>query len=238
MNSPSLSERLTQAAQHAARTRAATSADPAQARAVQLVKQWQAYRLTQTYPDLLASPRYRDSALFFLQDLYGPGDHAQRDNELARVIPALVRFLPEAALGTICLAIELDALSEALDSRVASFLYDRTELRAETFERHAYGVAYRAAGTPEERLQQIELIGTIGQSLDRLVRKPLLGGLITSMGPAARAGGVGTMHEFLQRGFRAFKAMAGAGEFLRLIDARERRLANELSAGNDLVLPE
>lgn len=233
-----ISQRLTQAAQQAAGTRALAGGDASLARAVRLVKDWQAYRLTQTYPDLLETPRYREPALFFLQDLYGPGDHLQRDSELARVIPALVRFLPEQALETVCEAIELDALSEALDCRVAQQLLGSGGPLPERFDRYAYAAAYRAAGTPAERIVQIERVGVIGRSLDRLVRKPLLSGLIASMGPAARVAGLSAMHEFLQRGFRAFKAMGGAGEFLRLIDARERRISEALFAGNDAILPE
>ena len=234
----SISKRITEAAQSAAQTRATAAADTEQHRAVTLIKAWQAYRLSKSYADLLATPRYRESALFFLQDLYGPGDHAARDGQLARVIPALTRFLPAAALGTICEAIELDALSEMLDNRLAAQLRGRTELLSERFDRSAYGNAYRIAGTPAERSAQLVLVGAIGRSLDRLVRKPVLGGLLTSMGPAARAAGVGSIHEFLQRGFRAFKAMGGATEFLQLIDSRERRIAAELDAGNDTVLPE
>jgi hypothetical protein len=36
------------------------------------LKEWQAARLAQSYTDLLASPRHRRAADFWLSDLYGP----------------------------------------------------------------------------------------------------------------------------------------------------------------------
>jgi hypothetical protein len=83
------------------------------------LRAWQARRLTRTHADLLASPRYATATRFFLYELYGAKDFSQRDAELTRVIPTLSRFLPEAALGTIADAVELDALTERLDLATA-----------------------------------------------------------------------------------------------------------------------
>jgi hypothetical protein len=47
----------------------------------------------------------------------------------------------------------------------------------------------------------------------------------------ARAAGLQALHEFLARGFRTFRAMRGAGEFLATIAARERRLIARLYDG-------
>ena len=37
---------------------------------------WQAARLARTHDDLLQSPRYKNTASFFLTDIYGPKDLA------------------------------------------------------------------------------------------------------------------------------------------------------------------
>jgi hypothetical protein len=55
------------------------------------LKEWQAARLARSYADLLASKRYNPAAEFFLSDLYGPKDFRSRDEELARVVPIMVR---------------------------------------------------------------------------------------------------------------------------------------------------
>ncbi len=221
-------ERLQQLAGEVARLRTSIAAD-AQTRAwTHALKNWQARRLARTHVDLLGEPRHGPAARFFLQDLYGAKDFSQRDAELARLVPMLVRLLPEAALATIADAIEMDALSERLDLGVA------TQLRADdpmAIDEAAYADAYRRTGSRDDRERQIELIAAIGRSLDRLVRHPLLGRLLKAMGGPARVAGLAQMHDFLVRGFEAFRVIGGASAFLARIEARERAILEALYAG-------
>ena len=68
--------------------RAQLAADPQLSRRWRAVKQFQADRLRATYPDLLASDRYRGPCEFFLEELYGAQDFDQRDAEAQRVAEA------------------------------------------------------------------------------------------------------------------------------------------------------
>ena len=225
MSDPEAAVRLQSAATRVADLRRAAAADPALAARTAALKTWQAARLARTHADLLSQPRYARAARFFLDDLYGAKDFSQRDAELARLIPSLVRLLPERALATIADAVELDALSEALDARVALALPDAP------IDPAGYAAAYRAAGTPAERARQIGLVGHIGDALDRMVRHPMLGRLVGAMGGPARLAGLHAMHEFLARGFDAFRAMGGAAEFVGLVQAREQTVMERLLAG-------
>jgi hypothetical protein len=54
----------------------------------------------------------------------------------------------------------------------------------------------------------------------------------------ARLAGLGELHDFLQRGYDAFRTMGGASEFLNLIVGRERKLLEALFAGDDSLLSE
>lgn len=209
------------AADGASRTRHRLAADPVLAAGVVLVKAFQRDRLSHTHADLLAAERYAKAAQFFLEDLYGSRDLSARDAELSRVIPALTRLLPNAALETIARAVELDWLSEQLDQQVALALAPG-EAALPRLSEAQYQRAYRSAGEFAGREHQIALVGRIGAELDRLVKVPMLGTLLGAMGKPAEQAGVRQLHEFLLRGFSAFKAMRGAGEFLRLIDQRER----------------
>jgi hypothetical protein len=38
------------------------------------LRQWRSERLSRTHRDLLETPRYRDAAIYFLSELYGPAD--------------------------------------------------------------------------------------------------------------------------------------------------------------------
>jgi hypothetical protein len=95
---------------------------PAAARHRLLVREWQAGRLARTHADLLASARFGRAAQFFLSDLYGPKDFSSRDEEVERILPLLIKMLPASALCALALAVELDALSEELDSAMVAEL--------------------------------------------------------------------------------------------------------------------
>jgi len=211
--------------------RAAARADPdVQARRLAL-RAFQTERLERTYPDLLASPRYAPAASFFLSDLYGAKDVTARDEGVARILPMLVRIMPAAALDTIAQAMELDALSERLDLALVAALRAGDPSGTAAITGVAYAAAYRAAATRADRERQIALTVEIGAALDRLARKPLLGGALRVMEAPARSAGLGALHDFLARGLKAFKHMRGADEFLRIIEARERLINDRMYAG-------
>lgn len=188
------------------------------------VKAFQAARLRQTYGDLLEVERYRRACEFFLEELYGAKDFSQRDQEALRVVAKLASMLPERAIHTMALAVELDELSEQLDARVARVV-------ALPIDAQRYAAAYRAAGTRAEREHQIETIDLIGRSLERVARIPLLAPMLHMMRAPAEAAGLGHLHRFLESGFDAFKAMDGAGEFLDTVRRRETALMEALLAG-------
>ncbi|HWS74490.1 MAG TPA: hypothetical protein VN324_05055 [Quisquiliibacterium sp.] len=225
------SERLLRAAAEVASLRAGTAADARLRQWSVALKHWQSARLAATHADMLAEPRHRDAARFFLDDLYGAKDFSQRDAELAHVIPILVRTLPGSALATLADAVELDALSERLDEAMAGRLRRGDE---NDIDEAAYAQAYRSCSPMADREHQLDLVLSIGRSLDRLVRMPLLGALLSAMAGPARLAGVPEMHDFLVRGFRAFRGIGGASVFLGRVDTRERVILHALYGGQDV----
>ena len=199
------------------------------------LKEWQAARLAGTYADLLASPRHRPAAEFFLSDLYGPKDFRSRDEELARVVPIMVRVLPARALMTLLEAVKMDALSESLDTAMVVAL--RKIGKSEAIDWPAYVTAYRACGRRKDRELQITLVDRIGKTLDRLTRMPLIHFSLKLMSGPAHLAGLGDLHSFLQRGFDAFSFMKGADEVLAIVTERETTLMKEWFAGPDARYP-
>jgi hypothetical protein len=226
---PGAKERLTAGLARVIDLRRALHADPAVSARWLAVKHWQAQRLARTYPDLLGSPRYRPASEFFLEELYGAKDFEARDAEALRVVPKLARMLPERAVETMALAVELDETSESLDARLAEAIRLPVDV-------DGYARAYRETGTLAERQLQIETVDRIGQTLEKLARIPLLSGMLHMMRAPAEAAGFGHLHRFLQSGFDAFKAMGSAGEFLRTIRSRETELMHALFAGRTAEL--
>jgi hypothetical protein len=186
------------------------------------LKRWQSARLESTYADLAAEPRYQDATAFFLEDLYGPKDFSARDQEMLRIVPVMKRLLPATAVETAALAIELEALSEDLDHRLAAALPEGP------IDAESYGEAYRASSTRAERERQVDLIVAVGARLDQLVRKPLVYRTLKLMRQPSRVAGLADLQEFLERGFESFREMGGAGLFLETVRERETAILRAL----------
>jgi hypothetical protein len=195
-----------------------------QARLAEL-QQWQSQRLLRSHADLHANPRYRMATEYFFRELYGEVDPKGRDRDLIRVQHVMRRLLPSAALHALCLAIELEILSQELDAEVTRNL-DDGPITDET-----YAEAYRRTNRLPDRARQIALIHEIGGYLDRVVRTPVIGALVRLARGPAHAAGFGALQEGLERGLAAFEAMHGAGEFLSTIRNREIRAMERLVAG-------
>ena len=95
-----------------------------------------------------------------------------------------------------------------------------------------YTAAFRASSSRADRERQIGLAGKIGVALDTLSRKPLIAKAVEMMRGPAHAAGLGDLHDFLERGFQAFRHMRGADEFLAIIDRRERRILDRVLGGD------
>jgi hypothetical protein len=189
------------------------------------LKAWQSQRLARTYADLASQPRYRAATAFFLEDLYGPKDFSARDQELLRIVPVMERILPESAVRTAALAVELEALSEALDHRLAA------ALPPGAIDDESYAEAYRKSSTRDERVRQVDLVEAVGRRLDALVRKPLIAGTLKLMRTPAHLAGLGDLQDFLERGFGAFRTMNGSDEFLAMFRSRELAILERIFSG-------
>jgi hypothetical protein len=199
--------------------------DPAARERLAELQRWQSQRLLRSHADLRANPRYRAAVEFFFNELYGGGDPHARDRDLQRVHHVMERLLPGEALRALMLAIELEILSQELDAEVAK------GLPAGPVTVEGYAAGYRRAGRRADRERQIELLGVIGSYLDRVVKKPIIRGLVhLSRGPAHVAG-FGSLQEFLEHGLDAFEGMKGAHEFLAMLREREWRAMERVFEG-------
>src|SRR5574337_642 len=205
------------------RLRASHAADAALRQQVIALKDYQSRRFARTYADLLVHPRSGAAARFFLQELYGPHEFADRDAQFARVVPSIVHLFPGELGETIESLAELHALSEMFDDAMARHLRGVDPIVARSYVR-----AWQATGEPESRRRQIALTLAVGRALDRYTRWRLLRTTLHMMRVPARAAGLGALQRFLEVGFDAFSEMGGAAEFLATIDSRERAFADAL----------
>lgn len=208
--------------------------NPILAGALDRLAGWQARRLRMTYADLAADPRYTAAIQFFQNDLYGATDYSRRDADLVRVVPVMVKMLPDGVITTATTAVELNALSQELDRT----LLGRLPRADGHFSVAEYCKAYRRAGNLPLRRRQIRLIGEIGAALDHAVHKPFLGTALTMMRQPARMAGLAALQDFLERGFAAFRGMKGAREFLAIVDERETHIHEAIADGSTDPFPD
>lgn len=192
------------------------------------LQRWQRARLDATYADLAAQQRFRPACDFFLDELYGGRDVHARDRQLKRVLPVMRRFLPDHLLYATGEAMRLQAVSLEFDFELAGILVDVTEIRQPDYAR-----AYREHAQWAARREQIDLIRSLGELLDRTVRRSMVRRLVRVMRRPAELGGVGLLQNFLERGLDAFARMRGADDFLATIHERESAALQAMEAGSE-----
>lgn len=193
---------------------------------VKQVAQWQSERLKGTHADLYSQARYHAGLDFLLQDLYSPRDFYQRDDDIDRIFPKLIKLMPDSILDLVSSLVELNHLTQKMDQQLAEVL-TRQSADFEITET-AYLKAYPLSASHKERLHQIQLIANIGDDLEKYTRSHfLLISLKMARKPAEMAG-LGALHDFLCRGFEAFNTMSSVGDLLDQIVQRETRILTQI----------
>jgi len=195
------------------------------------LRRWQTRRLEASFDRFLRDPQRRPAAQFFLTDVYNEHDFAQRDADIARVLPMMQRLLPEHLLSTVADAIELGLLTQALDLRMAQVLQDIGGSRRR-LDAALYARAYRIAGLRRLRGYQIDLIARVGLGLGHALRLPGVSMLLRLSRAPARAAGLSQLQGFLERGFEAFGRLGDARHFIGEIEQDEREISRRLFAGD------
>lgn len=199
------------------------------------LQHWQCERLLVTHDDLAQQKRYQKAMAFFVEELYGPKDFSQRDADLARVIPKLAKVLPDKAMNAMDDALSLNALSFDLDMAMSQYL--QTHCPGEPINKDNYALAYRDVGRIEDREHQIDIISHLGDQLSDVIKIRGIGMLISLSRRPAKLAGLLALHEFLERGFNAFKALGDVQSFVQPVLTKEKALMHVL-LDEGVTLPE
>ncbi|GAB4581067.1 MAG: hypothetical protein Fur0022_38140 [Anaerolineales bacterium] len=195
--------------------------------AIKLLRTFQSERLARTHADLLASPRYGPACRFFLTDIYAPRDFSQRDHDAETLYKLMNRFLPEDLLYPLALVLKLNHMTHDLDERLAEALVTRLGV-TDTITPEQYAEAYRICDNYQEREKQIDMLLEIGARVDKLVKSPLTAPTLTMAKLPAKTAGWDELHNFLERGYQAFKHMNGSDYFLKTITTREKEILHRI----------
>lgn len=183
---------------------------------------WQCRRLLISHDAFMQQERFQDAMQFFIDELYGPKDFSQRDQDVAKVVPKMAKLLPEKALISLETALHLNALSFELDFEMAK------RLKGQSINRNRYLDAYRDCANQPARQQQIDFIQTLGQDLAEVVHIKGISTLLLLSRKPAKLAGVANLHAFIERGFKAFKKIGKVEDFLEPIIHHERLLMEKM----------
>ncbi len=195
-----------------------------------LLRDWQSRRLTRTYADLAADPRFSAAFHFFLGEVYtAPRDFTRPGEDVQHIGYLALKFLPGRVLHPLNQALEVYNLSEDLDHALAEVLVTRLGM-ADNLTPDLYAEAYRLSDNYALRVRQIDLLADVIRSVDELARLPVVAATIrVTRLPAARAG-LADIHGFVERGAVALQQMGGAATFVDIIRRREMRILDRIYA--------
>ena len=192
------------------------------------LQRWQRERIARSFQDLAHLEGYRPAVHFFLSELYGGLDFRKRDQDMGKVMPVMIRFLPDRTLATMSEAFELQAISLEFDMQMAGEMARRG---VRELDMDPYCEIGRACDDRAGRERQILLIRKLGYDLDRLVKKPWVNYLVRLLRGPAHAAGFGELQEFLEGGLAAFRALEDPAHFVETIYEREWSAMEKLFAG-------
>ena len=179
---------------------------------------WQVDYLLPFFDDLLEPEGHAEAAEFIVSDLAGVGV-GERDRDIERATPVIVRTLPVHPLETAAAAVELNAAALEINTAIWHALLVDEELPAEITE-YAYRSACRAVSSYEQCMDLAGLANELGETLKPLAHMPLMGALLRTMRLPAHATGFGALHRFLETGYLTFHRIADIDRFLDEVGRR------------------
>lgn len=196
-----------------------------------LIADWQAQRLKTTHEDLYRHPGYHTGLEFLLTDLYAPAGMTRRDDNIDRVFPKMVKWLPDHLLDTFAGLVELNLITQQLDLELVE-LCRKHGLSPAALSADDYCRLFRRSRRLEHRERQITLVADVGRQLDRYVRNRTLGWLLTMSRTPAEMADLSDLHSFLRRGYSAFRRMEDVERLIDRLVAREEKVLDNILKGH------
>ena len=191
---------------------------------------WQSERLKSSHRDYYQSHDFQNGLSFLFTDLYSTEDFSDRDRDLERIFPKMIKLLPKNILETVSLLVELNLLTQELDEKLAEWIFVK-HANSELNEA-VYCEAYRACNNHGERLYQIQLTSELGKKLDKYARSSVILFTLRMTEGAAEMAGLQALHQFLMKGFEAFHSMKDVATLMETLSKRETDFLDKIYQGS------
>ncbi len=205
-------------------------ADPDFRRRLHRLQAFQARRLEHTHGALLADPVTRPAASFFLSDIYGGIDLMPMAREIERALPLGQKLLPDTVFATATIAVELMTTLQEIDEALATLLIN---MRAdEPYALPSYLDAFRQLGLYTQRRHVLAMSLDLGRGLDRYVRSRLIHTTFRMVSGPAHRYGLGTLYDFLGRGFEVMRPLGSTRALFEVMSAEESAILDRIAAND------
>ena len=164
------------------------------------------------YEELRQSNDTKTAIDFVVSDLAGVGI-SERDLEIQRVVPAMIRILPASALRTIASGMEMNARILEINLSICETYYKQNG-GEDCYSEKNYCIAARESTSLVECIDLISLTKQLGHDLERIMRIPLIGLSLKAMRKPASLAGFASLQVFLESGYSAFSNLTNVDEFL------------------------
>lgn len=184
------------------------------------LKDYQINKLKNTHSDLLNDENTSPATNFFLQEFYTYKDLTKRDEEFEKVLPMMIKIFPNKVLNMFNKAIYLDYITEELE-------YDLSIKLNGKITDEKYHQLFKNKENYDRRKLQLDLVKEIGTELIYIVKLPFIYTTLKVMKKPAEIAGLTEMYNFLYNGYKIFKEMKNAEEFITKLYNRELKILNE-----------
>ncbi|MGX9940482.1 FFLEELY motif protein [Acinetobacter pseudolwoffii] len=203
---------------------------------LQDVQAWQKVRMQRTHRAHFAEKPNQLMAEYFLNRLYGGAEFDALAAQIARLMKyahKAEKVIPENAIKTGTLGVELAILAVQLDEQVAIQLLQDYHPH-ETLTDEMMRLTYLKLDQGQARLKQLALLDQLGMSLDKYMRSFVVYAAFKMCKGAANKYNFQVMYAFMQDGFLAMKPLKSAEKFVREFTATERQIIEKVHSGDAL----
>ncbi len=201
---------------------------------VKQLQVWQAQRVRATHFNCLNNPLQRQAAEFVLLDAYEQLDMVSLAPQLSRLVRYAERLFPQPLLHIADLAFAVNLLTAQMDQAIAHVLFE--QMGIVDINEADYIKAFLSVGGVAFRQQQLTLILTLTQALDRQARnKKLLIAFKLAKAPAYAAG-FRALYSFMAMGLDALRSLPDAVQMVEQIVAIEFDLNDAIASGSSYSL--
>lgn len=201
---------------------------------LQDVQAWQKVRMQRTHHTYFSEKQNQLMAEYFLNRLYGGAEFDALAVQIARLMKYAHKaenVIPENAIKTGALGVELAILAVQLDEQVAIQLLEDYHPH-ERLTDEMMRLTYLKLDQGPARLKQLDLLDQLGTSLDKYMRSFMVYAAFKMCKGAANKYNFQVMYEFMQEGFLAMKPLKSAEKFVRTFTATERQIIAQVHSGD------